>query len=59
MDDIKEKLLNAVLDGALDAGEVVEQLLNHIDEDTVQDIVEKEGWDEELGISLSDSDEDY
>lgn len=59
MDDIKEKLLNAVRDGALDAGEVVEQLLNHIDEDTVQDIVEKEGWDEELGIGLSDSDEDY
>lgn len=59
MDDIKEKLLNAVRDGALDAGEVVEQLLNHIDEDTVQDIVEKEGWDEELGIGLSESDEDY
>lgn len=59
MDDIKEKLLNAVRDGALDAGEVVEQLLNHIDEDTVQDIVEKEGWDEELGIGLSDSDEEY
>lgn len=59
MDDIKEKLLNAVRDGALDAGEVVEQLLNHIDEDTVQDIVEKEGWDEELGIGLSESDEEY
>lgn len=59
MDDIKEKLLNAVRDGALDAGEVVEQLLNHIDEDTVQDIVEKEGWDEACGIGLSDSDEDY
>lgn len=59
MDDIKEKLLNAVRDGALDAGEVVEQLLNHIDEDTVQDIVEKEGWDEACGIGLSESDEDY
>ena len=59
MDDIKEKLLNAVRDCALDAGEVVEQLLNHIDEDTVQDIVEKEGWDEACGIGLSDSDEDY
>lgn len=59
MDDIKEKLLNAVRDGALDAGEVVEQLLNHIDEDTVQDIVEKEGWDEACGIGLSETDEDY
>lgn len=59
MDDIKEKLLNAVRDGALDAGEVVEQLLNHIDEDTVQDIVEKEGWDEACGIGLSESDEEY
>ena len=59
MDDIKEKLLNAVRDGALDAGEVVEQLLNHIDEDTVQDIVEKEGWDEACGIGLSETDEEY
>ena len=43
MDDIKEKLLTAAQDGALDAAEVVEQLLMYIDADTVQDIVEKEG----------------
>jgi hypothetical protein len=59
MDDIKEKLLTATQDGMLDATEVIEQLLMYIDADTVQDIVEKEGWDEACGIGLSDSDEDY
>ena len=43
MDDIKEKLLTATQDGAIDAAEVVEQLLMYIDADTVQDIIEKEG----------------
>ena len=59
MEDIKEKLLTAVQDGALDAAEVVEQLLMYIDSDNVQDIVEKEGWDEACGIGMSDSDEEY
>lgn len=59
MDDIKEKLLTATQDGAIDAAEVVEQLLMYIDSDTVQDIIEKEGWDEACGIGLSETDEDY
>ena len=46
MEDIKEKLLTATQDGMLDATEVIEQLLMYIDADTVQDIVEKEGWDD-------------
>lgn len=59
MEDIKEKLLTAIQDGALDAVEVVEQLLMYIDADIVQDIIEKEGWDEVCGIGMSDSDEEY
>lgn len=59
MEDIKEKLLTAIQDGALDAAEVVEQLLMYIDADIVQDIIEKEGWDEVCGIGMSDSDEEY
>ena len=59
MEDTKEKLLTAVQDGALDAAEVVEQLLMYLDADTVQDIIEKEGWDEACGIGMSDSDEEY
>lgn len=58
MEDIKEKLLTAVQDGAIDAGAVVETLLLYIDEDTVQDIIDKEGWDEACGIGLSDESED-
>jgi hypothetical protein len=58
MEDIKEKLLTAVQDGAIDAGAVVETLLLYIDEDTVQDIIYKEGWDEACGIGLSDESED-
>ena len=58
MEDIKEKLLTAVQDGAIDAGAVVETLLLYIDEDTVQDIIDKEGWDEAWGIGLSDESED-
>lgn len=57
MGDIKEKLINAVNDGALDAESVVEALLNYIDEDTVQDIVDKEDWRSSLG-ELEDSSED-
>lgn len=58
MEDIKEKLITAVQDGAIDAGAVVETLLLYIDEDTVQDIIDKEGWDEACGIGLSDESED-
>lgn len=58
MEDIKEKLLTAVQDGAIDAGAVVETLLLYIDDDTVQDIIDKEGWDEACGIGLSDESED-
>lgn len=59
MGDIKEKLINAVNDGALDAESVVEVLLNYIDEDTVQDIVDKEDWRSSLGELEDNSDEDY
>jgi hypothetical protein len=59
MGDIKEKLINAVNDGALDAESVVEVLLNYIDEDTVQDIVDKEDWRSSLGELEDNSEEDY
>ena len=59
MENIKEKLLNAVQDGALDAVEVVDKLLMYLDDDTIQDIIDSEGWDEACGIGLSDSDEEY
>ena len=60
MDDIKEKLINAVNDGALDAESVVEVLLNYIDEDTVQDIVDKEDWRSSLGeLEDTNPDDEY
>jgi uncharacterized protein YfkK (UPF0435 family) len=59
MGDIKEKLINAVNDGVLDAESVVEALLNYIDEDTVQDIVDKEDWRSSLGELDDNSEEDY
>lgn len=59
MGDIKEKLINAVNDGALDAESVVEVLLNYIDEDTVQDIVDKEDWRSSLGELDDNSEDEY
>ncbi len=59
MGDIKEKLINAVNDGVLDAESVVEALLNYIDEDTVQDIVDKEDWRSSLGELEDNSDDEY
>lgn len=59
MGDIKEKLINAVNDGVLDAESVVEALLNYIDEDTVQDIVDKEDWRSSLGELDDNSDDEY
>lgn len=60
MGDIKEKLINAVNDGVLDAESVVEALLNYIDEDTVQDIVDKEDWRSSLGeLEDTNSDDEY
>ena len=60
MGDIKEKLINAVNDGALDAESVVEVLLNYIDEDTVQDIVDKEDWRSSLGeLEDTNPDDEY
>lgn len=60
MGDIKEKLINAVNDGALDAETVVEVLLNYIDEDTVQDIVDKEDWRSSLGeLEDTNPDDEY
>lgn len=59
MGDIKERLINAVNDGVLDAESVVEALLNYIDEDTVQDIVDKEDWRSSLGELDDNSDDEY
>jgi uncharacterized protein YfkK (UPF0435 family) len=59
MGDIKEKLINAVNDGVLDAESVVEALLNYIDEDTVQDIVDKEDWRSSLGELDDNSEDEY
>lgn len=60
MGDIKEKLINAVADGALDAAEVVEALLNVLDEDTVQDIIDHENWRDELGeLEDTNTDDEY
>lgn len=58
MENIKEKLLNAVQDGALDAVEVVDKLLMYLDDDTIQDIIDNEGWDEACGIGISEESED-
>ena len=58
MENIKEKLLIAVQDGAIDGAVVVEKLLAYIDGDTVQDIVDSEGWDEACGIGISESSDD-
>ena len=55
MDDIKEKLMNAVNDGLLDSNEVVEKLLEYIDEDDIARIIDNEGWD----IGQCTYDEDY
>ena len=59
MGDIKERLINAVNDGVLDAESVVEALLNYIDEDTVQDIEDKEDWRSSLGELADNSDDAY
>lgn len=59
MGDIKERLINAVNVGVLDAESVVEALLNYIDEDTVQDIVDKEEWRSSLGELEDNSDDEY
>ena len=59
MGDIKERLINAVNDGVLDAESVVEALLNYIDEDTVQDIVDKEDWRSSLGELEDNPDDEY
>ena len=48
MNDYKEKLLEAVQDGMLDAAEVVEKLLSYVDEDSIAELVDSEGWD--IGI---------
>lgn len=46
--EYKEKLLEAVQDGLLDAVEVMEKILSYIDEDDIEELVEKEDWD--IGI---------
>jgi hypothetical protein len=43
----------------LDAESVVEALLNYIDEDTVQDIVDKEDWRSSLGELEDNSEDEY
>ena len=46
--EYKEKLLEAVQDGLLDSVEVLEKILSYMDEDDVEELVEKEDWD--IGI---------
>lgn len=46
--EYKEKLLEAVQDGLLDAVEVMEKILSYVDEDDIEELVEKEDWD--IGI---------
>lgn len=46
--EYKEKLLEAVQDGLLDVVEVMEKILSYIDEDDIEELVEKEDWD--IGI---------
>lgn len=48
MNDYKEKLLEAVQDGVIDAAEVVEKLLSYVDEDSIAELIDNEGWD--IGI---------
>ena len=48
MNDYKEKLLEAVQDGVIDAAEVVKKLLSYVDEDSIAELVDNEGWD--IGI---------
>lgn len=48
MNDYKEKLLEAVQDGVIDAAEVVEKLLSYVDEDSIAELIDSEGWD--IGI---------
>lgn len=61
MENIKEKLFTAVQDGSLDGADVVDVLLNYLEEDTVSEIIENEGWEEACGIGLRDNpdDEEY
>ncbi|MCQ2975042.1 MAG: hypothetical protein MJ211_09545 [Bacteroidales bacterium] len=59
MEDYKEKLLIAVQDGILDANEVIEKLLSYMDDETVQQVIEEEDWEELCGIrALEDNEED-
>lgn len=59
MENIKEKLLTAVQDGSLDGADVVDVLLNYLEEDTVSDIIENEGWEEACGFGeMAESDDD-
>ena len=59
MEDYKDKLLIAVQDGILEANEVVEKLLSYMDDETVQQVIEEEDWEELCGIrELEDNEED-
>lgn len=59
MEDYKDKLLTAVQDGILEANEVVEKLLSYMDDETVQQVIEEEDWEELCGIrELEDNEED-
>lgn len=59
MEDYKDKLLTAVQEGILEANEVVEKLLSYMDDETVQQVIEEEDWEELCGIrELEDNEED-
>lgn len=57
MDNIKERLLNAVEDGTIDGVELVDILLNYITNETVSDIIENQGWQEECGLNMADTED--
>lgn len=55
MNDYKDKLLEAVQDGSLDAYEVLEAILNYGDgEDLAQGVIEDNQWEEACGIRVLD-----
>lgn len=58
MDDIKEKLLLAIEDGALDSTEVLSKLIEYSDDDTIMDMIEGEGWQDTCGIGIQEIDDD-
>lgn len=59
MDNIKDKLLQAINDGLIDSIDVVDKLLLYIDDNDLQNILEDNNWDELCGMhEIPDYEED-